>query len=309
MTDKRSPTETDETADFAQLLPMDTVVPPDPVLAAAAHIPDYDAAVARFAADPDGFWDEIARGLEWAAPWTQVVEHTPPTARWFVGARCNITLNALDRHIRAGNGDKLAWLWVGEDGAERVFSYADALAYVCQIANALTALGVQRGDRVCIYMPLTPEGMAAMLACARIGAIHTVVYAGLGAGSIRDRIRDAEARVVIAADEGYRRNRAVPLLPIVRDALAQTPEIEHVLLWRRNPDTTLPTSSDGVGPQWHDFNETVARQPPTREAEIMDASDPLFLLVYLRHDGQAESARVHARRLRGRRVVLHAHRL
>ncbi len=272
----RVPAEIAETADFAQLLPMAAVVPPDPVLAAAAHIPDYDAAVARFAADPDGFWDAIARGLEWAAPWTQVLERTPPFARWFVGARCNITINALDRHIRAGNGDKLAWLWVGEDGAERCFNYADVLAYVCRITNALTALGVRRGDRVCIYMPLTPEGMAAMLACARIGAIHTVVYAGLGAGSIRDRIRDAAARVVIAADEGYRRNRAVPLLPIVRDALAQTPEVEHVLLWRRNPATALPDESGTT--QWHDWHETVDRQPPTRDAEIMDANDPLFLL-------------------------------
>jgi len=270
---------TADAPDFAQLLPMDTVVPPDPVLAAAAHIPDYDAAVARFAADPDAFWDEIARGLEWAAPWAQVLERTPPTARWFVGARCNITINALDRHIRAGNGDKLAWLWVGEDGEERLFSYAAALAYVCQIANALTELGVRRGDRVCIYMPLTPEGIAAMLACARIGAIHTVVYAGLGTGSIRDRIQDAEARVVIAADEGYRRNRATPLLPIVRDALAQTPDVAHVLLWRRNAATVLPPSPpDAAGPQWHDLTEIVSRQPTTRDAAIMDANDPLFLL-------------------------------
>jgi len=260
--------------DFAQLLETETVVPPDLASAAAAHIPDYAAAVAEFARDPDGFWDRVARGLEWAEPWTQVLDWNEPTARWFVGAKCNITINALDRHVRDGRGDKLAWLWVGEDGTERRFTYVEVLSYVCQIANALIELGVRRGDRVCIYMPLTPEGMATMLACARIGAIHTVVYAGLGAGSIRDRIIDADVRVVVAADEGYRRSRTIPLLPIVQDAIAQTPDVAHVLLWRRDAGTPLPTD----GPQWHDFTEIVARQPATRAPEIMGSDDPLFLL-------------------------------
>src|SRR5712692_8040673 len=226
-----------EGATFQQLLGGQEVVPPAPAAAAAALVPDYQALYDRAAAAPDAFWDGVARELEWARPWTRVLEWNPPYARWFVGAQCNITVNALDRHVQAGRGGKLAWLWVGEDGAERRFTYAEVLALVCQIASALAALGVQRGDRVCIYMPLTPEGMATMLACARLGAIHTVVYAGLGAGALRDRILDAEARVVVTADEGYRRANAVPLLSIVREAVGQTPGVESVLLWRRAPAT------------------------------------------------------------------------
>ncbi len=265
----------DEQASFQQLLGGQDVVLPDPAAAAAALVPDYQALYDRAAADPEGFWDEIAGGLEWTRPWQRVLDWQPPYARWFVGAQCNITVNALDRHVRAGRGDKLAWLWVGEDGAERRFSYAEVLAMVCQIANALAELGVRRGDRVCLYMPLTPEGMATMLACARLGAIHTVVYAGLGEGALRDRILDAEAKVVVTADEGYRRKNAVPLLGIVREAVQQTPGVETVLLWRRNPATELPA---GTRPVWRDFAEVVERQAPAREPEIMDSEDVLFLL-------------------------------
>jgi len=246
----------------------------------------------------------VARGLEWERPWDRVLDWQPPYAKWFVGARCNITINALDRHVRAGRGGKTAWLWVGEDGAERRYSYAEALTLVCRVANALTEVGVRRGDRVCIYMPLTPEGMATMLACARLGAIHNVVYAGLGAGALRDRAEDAEARVIVAADEGYRRGKTVPLLPIVQEAVTQTPGVETVLLWRRNGDTALPGSAgvspvpvsasaipgtgetpalpDGAGApsrrRWLDFDEIVARQESERAPEIMDSDDPLFML-------------------------------
>ena len=269
----------DEQATFQQLLDTEGEVPPDPAAAAAALVPDYAALYERAAADPEAFWDEVARGLEWARPWERVLEWNSPYARWFVGAQCNITVNALDRHVHGGRADKLAWLWVGEDGAERRFTYAEVLQLVCQIANALAELGVQRGDRVCIYLPLTPEGMATMLACARLGAVHTVVYAGLGAGALRDRIVDAQARVVVTADEGYRRAAAVPLLPIVQEALAQTPAVETVLLWRRSAATALPRA-DGASarPAWLDFQETVARQPTMREPEIVDSEDVLFLL-------------------------------
>ena len=266
-------------ATFEQLLDESAVVAPAPAFAANALVPNYDAEYTRCRRDPDRFWDEVARGLEWERPWDRVLDWQPPYAKWFVGARCNITVNALDRHVRAGRGDKVAWLWVGEDGAERRYSYAEALALVCRVANALTEVGVRRGDRVCIYIPLTPEGMATMLACARLGAIHNVVYAGLGAGALRDRAEDAEARVIVAADEGYRRGKTVPLLPIVQEAVAQTPGVETVLLWRRNGDTALP---DGAGApskiRWLDFDEIVARQPSERAPESMDSDDPLFLL-------------------------------
>jgi len=270
---------TADNATFEQLLDESAIVAPDPTFAANALVPDYDAEYARCRRDPDLFWDAMARGLEWERPWDRVLDWQPPYAKWFVGARCNITINALDRHVRAGRGGKTAWLWVGEDGAERRYSYAEALALVCRVANALTEVGVRRGDRVCIYMPLTPEGMATMLACARIGAIHNVVYAGLGAGALRDRAEDAGARVIVAADEGYRRGKTVPLLPIVQEAVAQTPGVETVLLWRRNGDTALP---DGAGApsrrRWLDFDEIVARQESERAPEIMDSDDPLFML-------------------------------
>jgi len=295
---------TADNATFEQLLDESAVVAPDPAFAANALVSDYDAEYERCRRDPDIFWAEIARGLDWERPWDRVLDWQPPYAKWFVGARCNITINALDRHVRAGRGDKTAWLWVGEDGAERRYSYVEALALVCRVANALTEVGVRRGDRVCIYMPLTPEGMATMLACARLGAIHNVVYAGLGAGALRDRAEDAGARVIVAADEGYRRGKTVPLLPIVQEAVAQTPGVETVLLWRRNGDTALPGSA-GVSPvpgiaepetgtgetpalpdgadasrrrRWLDFDEIVARQPSERAPEIMDSDDPLFML-------------------------------
>jgi len=274
---------TADNATFEQLLNESAVVAPDPAFAANALVPDYDAEYERCRRDPDRFWDEVARGLEWERPWDRVLDWQPPYAKWFVGARCNITINALDRHVRAGRGDKTAWLWVGEDGAERRYSYAEALALVCRVANALTDVGVRHGDRVCVYMPLTPEGLATMLACARIGAIHNVVYAGLGAGALRDRSEDAGARVIVAADEGYRRGKTVPLLPIVQEAVAQTPGVETVLLWRRNRDTAIPvdnvsTRSAPSGLRWLDFDEIVTRQSSERAPEIMDSDDPLFML-------------------------------
>lgn len=276
-----------DSGDFRQLLATTDEVPASPALIATALIPDYAVEYARAESDATEFWDSIARDLSWAKPWTQVLDWQPPHARWFVGAQCNITINALDRHITSGRGDSLAWLWVGEDGQERRFSYADALALVCRIANTLLDLGVQRGDRVCIYMPLTPEGMAAMLACARIGAVHTVVYAGLGAGALRDRIVNAGARVVLTADEGYRRGKAVALLPIVQEAIAQTPAVHSVLLWRRSTATALPIS--GSERQWLDLQDYLYRQPETCLPAIVDSESPLFLLYTSGTTGQPKA--------------------
>jgi acetyl-CoA synthetase len=262
-------------ATFERLLHDEAVVAPDAGFAASAHVPSYDEAYAAAEADPEGFWADVAKGLEWAKPWDRVLEWEYPYAKWFVGARCNVTVNALDRHVRLGHGDKLAWLWVGEDGSEQRYTYAEVLGLVCRIANALVEHGVGKGDRVCIYMPLTPEGMATMLACARIGAVHNVVFAGLGVGALRDRIVDAGAKVVVAGDVGYRRGKAVPLLPVVAEAVAETPSVETVLLWRRDAATALPA---GGKPRWLDFDGEVSRQRSTREATIVDAEDPLFFL-------------------------------
>ena len=244
--------------------------------------PDFDALCAAAAADPAAFWEERARELEWAAPWSQVVDWKPaqdgqpPSVKWFVGARCNITLNALDRHVSQGRGDKLAFLWVGEAAAgeevpeERV-TYAQVLERVNQAANALKKLGVKEGDRVTIYMALTPELPIAMLACARIGAIHCVVYGGFSAPALASRIEDSESRIVICSDLGHRRGKRIELKRVVDEAVAGLPQVEKVLVFRRDPNTAL-------GARDVDFQQALAAEPSECEAAVLDAEAPLFFL-------------------------------
>src|SRR5438445_733177 len=182
-----------------------------------AWIKDYDKAYAESIKDMPGFWEKAARELEWFSPWTQVLQWDYPWAKWFVGATCNITHNCLDRHLKTWRKNKVALIWVGEDNAERVFSYAELYRKVCRCANALKALGVRKGDRVAIYLPKIPEQTVAMLACARIGAIHTVVYSGFSAPALASRIEDSQPRVILTADGGYDRGKVVPRKPVVDD--------------------------------------------------------------------------------------------
>src|SRR5215831_17805109 len=169
----------------------------------------------KFQNDPDAFWEEVAKDFVWSKPWNKVFDWDGIHHKWFTGAKTNITINALDRHANSENRNSVAFIWLGEDGTERVVTYGQLFRDVCRFSNGLKSLGVKKGDRVVIYMPLTVEGVIAMLACARIGAIHSVVYAGLGHSALRERITDAEAKVVIAGDVGFRRGKAVPLKPIV----------------------------------------------------------------------------------------------
>jgi acetyl-CoA synthetase len=258
---------------FAPLLQSDQLVPPPTTLAEVALVPDHDALYARAAADPEGFWTEVARELEWETPPSHTLDWDGTTARWFVGGRCNITVNCLDRHLHGAKRDKAALIFLGEDGTERRFSYAELHRLVCKFASGLKELGIGKGDRVCIYMPLTPEGMAAMLACARIGAIHSVTYAGIGAGALRTRIADAGARAVITADVGYRRGKAVALKPIVDEAIEGLAHVEWVIVWRREA-----TSPKVRGPREVDLQELLTGASPRCEATIVDAEDPLFIL-------------------------------
>jgi len=225
------------------------------------------------------FWAEQARTLDWLAPWSRVLEWTPPHAKWFVGGKLNVAANCLDRHLEGARRNKAAIIWEGEPGDRRVLTYWDLAREVSRCANALKTLGVKRGDRVAIYLPMIPEAAMAMLACARIGAVHSVVFGGFSAESLRDRINDARAVALITADGGYRRGQVVSLKRFADEALAECPSIRHVIVVRRRPggegDESWTTMQEGRDHWWHRVLEAASSQC---EAEVMDAEDLLFIL-------------------------------
>jgi acetyl-CoA synthetase len=225
------------------------------------------------AADRMAFWDNQARRLDWARPWTQTLDWSEaPFAKWFVGGELNVAVNCVDRHVAAGNGDRVAIHFEGEPGDTRAITYADLQREVCRTANALTELGVRAGDRVAIYLPMIPETAIAMLACARIGAPHSVVFGGFSAEALRSRIDDAQAKLVITSDGGHRRGKQMALKPAVDEAVAQTPSVTSVLVVRRTGQDVEWTDRDVW---WHDI---VARQPDEHEAQPFDSEHPLFIL-------------------------------
>ena len=228
-------------------------------------------------ADPEEFWAAQARALTWFEPWDQVLDWQLPFAKWFVGGRLNVAFNCLDRHVEAGIGDKVAFYFEGEPGDRRTITYAQLLDEVGRCANALRSLGLERGDRVAIYMPMIPELPVAMLACARIGAAHSVVFGGFSADALRDRIEDASARLLITADGGWRRGHAVELKANADHALSSgARSIENVLVVRRLGETARNlVMQEGRDHWWH---ELVSGQDPHSPAEAMDAEDLLFLL-------------------------------
>jgi acetyl-CoA synthetase len=238
----------------------------------------YDEA----AEDYQGFWArQSADLLTWSTDWKTICEWELPFAKWFVGGQLNASYNCLDRHVEAGRGDKVAFYWEGEPGDSRVLTYADLLDEVQRFANALKQLGVQRGDRINIYLPMVPEAAIAMLACARIGAAHSVVFGGFSAQSLSDRINDAEAKVLITADGGYRRGDVFPLKPAADDAIATTPSIEHVVVVRRGGnDVEMKEGRD------HWYHDLIAAADPVCPAEPMDAEQLLFLLYTSGTTGQ-----------------------
>ncbi len=224
--------------------------------------------------DYQGFWARQAADLiDWQQDWHTICEWELPYSKWFVGGQLNVSENCLDRHVAAGNGGKVAIHWEGEPGDERIITYAGLLAEVQLFANALKGLGVQKGDRVNIYLPMIPEAAVAMLACARIGAAHSVVFGGFSAHSLVDRINDAEAKVLITADGGYRRGEVFPLKPAADEALEQTPTIEHVVVVRRGGnEVTMVEGRD------HWYGDLLAAADPVCPAEPMDSEQLLFLL-------------------------------
>ena len=224
-------------------------------------------------ADPLAFWASQAKRLTWDTPWTEVLEWKLPFAKWFVGGKLNVAVNCVDRHVDAGLGERVAFHWEGEPGDTRTITYRDLLTLVSQAANGLTELGVRAGDKVAIYMPMIPETVVAMLACARLGAPHTVVFGGFSADALRGRILDCDAHFVITADGGYRRGAAAALKPAVDEAVQGCPDVRHVLVVRRTGQDVAWDESRDV---WWD--DLVPRQPETHEAEAFDAEQPLYIM-------------------------------
>jgi len=251
--------------------------PPPPQFAAQAlGRPDLYERAKR---DRLAFWAEQALALDWLAPWSRVLEWSPPHAKWFVGGKLNVAANCLDRHLESARRNKAAIIWEGEPGDHRVLTYWDLAREVSRCASALKTLGVKRGDRVAIYLPMVPEAAIAMLACARIGAVHSVVFGGFSAESLRDRINDARAVALITADGGYRRGQVLPLKRFADQALAECPTIRHVLVVRRRPggesDESWATMQEGRDHWWHRALEAASTEC---EPEAMDAEDMLFIL-------------------------------
>ncbi len=249
--------------------------PPPPEFAAQANIND-PSVYERARRDPEGFWASIAHELEWDEPWHTVMEWNPPWVKWFVGGKLNASVNCVDRHLRAGRRTKAAIIWEGEPGDERVLTYQDLYREVNRVALALRQLGIQKGDRVAIYLPMIPELPIAMLACARIGAPHSVVFAGFSADALADRINDCGARLLITADGGYRRGRVIPLKEIADKALERCPSVEKVVVVRRVGESQPVTMQEGRDLWWHDVLATVRERycPP----ESVDSEHPLYIL-------------------------------
>lgn len=224
-------------------------------------------------ADPVAYWEKQARRLDWDRPWDTALTWNEPYAEWFAGGTLNAAVNCVDRHVAAGNGDKVAYYWEGEPGDTRVLTYADLKREVCKATNALIELGVAKGDRVALYMPMIPETVIAMLACARLGAPHTVVFGGFSAEALVSRIEDCDARLVITADGGYRKGAPSALKPNVDDAVARTPRVRNVLVVRRTGQQV--DWHEGRDLWWHDV---VDRQSEEHEAQAHDAEHPLYVM-------------------------------
>ncbi|WP_114560810.1 acetate--CoA ligase [Desertihabitans aurantiacus] len=246
--------------------------PPPPELAAQANVTEETYRVA--AQDPEAFWAEQAKRLSWGTPPTETLDWTnPPFAKWFADGTLNAAYNCLDRHVEAGHGDRVAFHFEGEPGDTRAVTYAELTREVCRAANALTTLGVQAGDRVAIYLPMVPEAVVAMLACARIGAVHVVVFGGFSADALSTRILDCDVRVVITADGGYRRGSASALKPAVDTALEKCPDVRTVLVVRRTGQETAMT--EGRDLWWHEALEAEADE---HTPQMFPAEHPLYVM-------------------------------
>ena len=259
---------------FEALLAEERAFAPAAALREQANISD-PSVYERAQKDPEGFWAEAARSLDWVKPWDKVLDWSPPIAKWFSGGKINVSYNCLDRHVKTWRRNKAALIWEGEPGEERVLTYSDLYREVNKFANVMKRLGVKKGDRVTIYMPMVPELPIALLACARIGAPHSVVFGGFSSESLRDRINDAQSKLVITADGSYRRGQIVPLKRHVDAAVKDCPCVENIILLKRLGDPASIHVQEGRDHWWH---RLMADAEAYCEPEPMDAEDPLFIL-------------------------------
>ncbi len=262
--------------DIDSTLRENRVFPPTPEFSAGAHIKslaEYEALYRQSIDDPETFWAGVAHELHWFKPWDKVLEWNLPWAKWFVGGKMNLSYNCLDRHLDGPRRDKTALIWEGEPGEIRRLTYAELHAEVQRFANALKSLGIQKGDRVAIYMGMTPELAVALLACARIGAIHSVIFGGFAANAIADRVADSGCVAIITQDTSYRRGNEVKLKATVDEAMPACHTVKHVIVYRRTGSPVNMVA--GRDHWWHDL---VAKAAPTCPAEHMDSEDPLYIL-------------------------------
>ncbi|MDB5274673.1 MAG: acetyl-CoA synthetase, partial [Chitinophagaceae bacterium] len=245
---------------------------------------EYQNAYEKSVADPEGFWAEKASGFTWKKKWDKVLEWNfdEPKVEWFKGGKLNITENCLDRHL-ATRGDQVAFIWEPNDPSEanKSLTYKELHAEVCRFANVLKKNGVKKGDRVCLYMPMIPELAIAVLACARLGAVHSVVFAGFSASALSDRINDAKAKVVLTSDGAYRGNKNIPVKAVVDEAVKTASCVEKVIVAKRTGENV--TMKDGLDVWWH---EEIKGASAEHTAEEMDAEDMLFILYTSGSTGQ-----------------------
>jgi acetyl-CoA synthetase len=265
-----------DTPNIDSLQKEDRLFPPPADYAAASRVKsvaEYEALYAEAAASPDEFWGRMSQELEWFHPWQQVLDWQPPHARWFTGGKLNVSHNCLDRHLKTARRNKAAIIWEGESGDRRTLTYQQLHTEVCRFANVLLQQGVQTGDRVALYLPLIPELAVAMLACARIGATHSVIFGGFSAEAIKDRVNDAGCKVIVTADGGWRRGNEVKLKPAVDEALKGTPTVERCIVVRRTG--TQVYMKPGRDHWWHELMENASRECPATE---LDSEHPLYIL-------------------------------
>lgn len=251
----------------------DTTIKPSPELVASSYIQDYEKLHADSITHPEAFWENIAKELSWFKPWDTVLDWQYPYAHWFKGAKCNIVHNALDRHLKGATKDKMALIWEGQDGGVRTFTYQQINDEVCKLANALKTLGIKKGDRVSIYLPRLPEQTISMLACAKIGAVHTVVYSGFSTDALKNRVTEAESKIVITADGYHFREKLIDTKKTVDDAVKDCPSVQKMIIVKR---TGNPVEMVEGRDLWWD--DVIAKQDTMCSTEIMDAEDPLFIL-------------------------------